>query len=90
MYKRVHLTFRGRVQGVGFRYTSESIAGILGVSGWVKNVAGGDVELVAEQEECVLYDFMRRLEDEFSGYIKDKQADWSQATGEFKDFRIRF
>ncbi|MFH1691290.1 MAG: acylphosphatase [Candidatus Omnitrophota bacterium] len=90
MHKRVHIVFRGMVQGVGFRYTSESIAGSLGVEGWVRNVPSGEVELVVEQEESVLNDFICRLEDEFGGYIKDKQVDWSTATGEFDGFRIEF
>lgn len=78
------------MQGVGFRYTSESIAASLGVNGWVRNVPGGEVEMMAEQEEGVLNDFLRRLEDEFGGYIKDKQVDWPLATGEFKGFQVRF
>lgn len=90
MQKRVHVIFSGMVQGVGFRCTSESIAASLGVSGWVKNVSGGEVEIMAEQEEGILNDFLRRLEDEFGGYIKDKQVDWFNATGEFKGFQIRF
>lgn len=90
MNKRVRLVFRGTVQGVGFRYTSESIASFLNVKGWVRNVPGGEVELVVEQKEDILKDFIRRLEDEFGGYINDRYVDWSQATGEFSDFRIRF
>lgn len=90
MHKRVHIIFRGMVQGVGFRYTSESLASSLGVNGWVRNVAGGEVELVAEQEEVFLKDFICRLEDEFGGYIKEKQVDWLQATGEFQGFHIKF
>lgn len=88
--KRVHLVFRGVVQGVGFRFTSESIAASLGIKGWVRNVPGGEVELIVEQREDILKDFISRLENEFGGYIREKEADWSQATGEFPDFRIKF
>jgi len=78
------------VQGVGFRFTAESVASSLGVSGWVKNLQGGDVEIIAEGTEEVLKDFISRMEEEFGSYIKNKQIDWATATGEFKDFGIRF
>jgi acylphosphatase len=44
LYARVH----GRVQGVGFRATTISVARGLGLSGWVRNLVDGDVELEAE------------------------------------------
>jgi len=90
MTKRVHVVFSGRVQGVGFRFTAESEAASLGVVGWVRNLRGGDVEVVAEETEEILKDFVSRLESEFSGYIRDKEISWESPTGEFKDFSIRF
>jgi acylphosphatase len=38
---------RGRVQGVGFRYFAEHTAKALGLSGWVKNLDDGNVEVYA-------------------------------------------
>ncbi len=90
MKKRVHVIFNGRVQGVGFRFTAESLAAALSVTGWVKNLRGGDVEITAEGEEEVLKDFISRLQEDFSGYIKDKDVAWEDPTGEFKEFGIRF
>jgi len=90
MQKQIHVIFSGQVQGVGFRFTTESIANQLGLSGWVKNIPGGDVEVVAEGEEAALRDILSRLEDQFSGYIVKKQVSWGPATGEFKDFGIEF
>lgn len=40
---RIQLTFRGRVQGVGFRATTHHIAVRHPVSGWVKNLSDGSV-----------------------------------------------
>ena len=90
MHKQVHVYFYGRVQGVGFRYTTESIARDLGVVGWVKNLKGGGVEVIAEASEDRLKEFLQRISQYFKRYIEDTQIQWQTATGEFKDFRINF
>lgn len=90
MKKRVQVVFKGSVQGVGFRFTAESIAKTFVVSGWVRNMHSGDVELVAEQEEDVLKEFLARLDEQFAGFIKDKEVVWGEASDEFKHFAIRF
>jgi acylphosphatase len=90
MKKRIHVVFNGRVQGVGFRFTAESIADSLGVGGWVKNIPGGGVEVLAEGPEEILKDFIFQLETRFAGYIKDKDVLWERDTGEFKEFGVKF
>lgn len=50
MDKRAHVTVRGRVQGVGFRYATAGRARSLDVAGWVRNNADGTVEAVFEGE----------------------------------------
>ncbi len=45
--KRVHLLILGHVQGVFFRVNAKKVADALGVKGWVKNLATGEVELYA-------------------------------------------
>ena len=90
MKKQVHVCYTGRVQGIGFRYTAQDIADDLGVSGWVKNLTTGMVELVAEAEEEILEAFLSRIKHHFSRYIQDIGTQWQSATGEFSDFSIRF
>jgi acylphosphatase len=54
---------RGRVQGVGFRYSACHEARRLGLSGWVRNTPEGDVELWAEgsgEKLCALLRWLRR------------------------------
>jgi acylphosphatase len=46
--RRLSARVRGRVQGVGFRATTVSVARRLGLAGWVRNLVDGDVELEAE------------------------------------------
>ena len=45
---RMHLLVRGRVQGVGFRYTCAAVARSASVHGWIRNLPDGTVEVVAE------------------------------------------
>ena len=51
MAKRVHVLIRGRVQNIGFRAFVLQAADRLGLSGWVRNLPDGRVELEAEGED---------------------------------------
>jgi acylphosphatase len=46
--KRVRITVRGRVQGVGFRYAAVGEARRLALTGWARNQLDGSVEIVAD------------------------------------------
>lgn len=88
MKKQLHAYFTGRVQGVGFRFTCQDIAREMGITGWVKNLTDGRVEVLAESEEEKVSEFFSRLKHYFSRYIQDAQADLQGASGEFSDFSI--
>ena len=88
--KQVHAFFSGYVQGVGFRYTARSVAQSLGVVGWVKNCYDGRVELVAEGEEDALNQVVSQLNRTFEGYVTNSEVSWSEETGEFSSFSIKF
>lgn len=49
-----HFVISGRVQGVGFRYSTKRKAEQLKLSGWVKNLPNGDVEVVAQGDPGML------------------------------------
>lgn len=55
MTKRFLVT--GRVQGVGFRFAAQAYALQLGLTGWVRNVLDGSVEILAEGTESSLISF---------------------------------
>ena len=90
MKKLLHAFYSGAVQGVGFRFTAEAIALRLRISGWVRNLSDGRVEIVAEAREDSLKDFMDQINNAFNRHIQDVKVSWGPAKGEFKDFRIRF
>ena len=88
MEKQIHVFYTGMVQGVGFRFTTEDIAKDLGVCGWVKNLALGGVEIMAQAPEDVLKEFLSRINQHFSHYIRDVDILWFPASNEFKKFSI--
>ncbi len=88
--KRVEAIYSGTVQGVGFRFTARNLALKLNISGWVKNLGDGSVGVVAEGPEPVLKEFLSQLVGNFSGYVRNIDVNWQEATGEFTDFTIRF
>ena len=90
MDKRAHIFYSGYVQGVGFRYTARRVALRNGVVGWVKNLADGRVEFMAEGSEKDLNMTLDSIQQTFSSCIRDADIRWSDATGEFDAFDIKF
>ncbi len=90
MNKQVHVYYSGTVQGVGFRFTAERVARDLGLVGWIKNLYDGRVELVAEGDEEILQQLLDGINQHFKNYIRDTDITHSLATGEFKDFGLKF
>jgi acylphosphatase len=87
--ERRHIRFFGRVQGVGFRYTTARLAAHLPVSGFVRNLPDGSVELVAEGRPRDLDHLQEAISLEMSRHIESAQVMPGPATGEFAEFEIR-
>jgi acylphosphatase len=87
--QRLHVYYSGRVQGVGFRYTTKSVALGFEVTGTVRNLSDGRVELVAEGDRTELEAFRRAIQDsEVGRFVRQEEADWSEAKNEFRGFEI--
>lgn len=82
--------YRGHVQGVGFRFTTQRIASDYEVTGYVRNLPDGRVELVAEGEPDQVDAFLEAVSQRMAGYIDDMQMNTEPARGEFRDFGIRY
>lgn len=82
--------YTGHVQGVCFRLITEAAARSFQVTGYVRNLPDGRVELVAEgaleEVEGLLGDVAKRME----GGIRAAHVSESPPTGEFEGFRIRY
>jgi acylphosphatase len=70
--KRLSITVRGRVQGVGYRYFAQEAAESLGVTGWVRNGWNHEVELEAQADPQTLRLFCERLRE---GPVLSRVAD---------------
>jgi acylphosphatase len=86
---RMHILYSGRVQGVGFRYATKSVAMGFEVTGVVRNLPDGRVELTAEGAPGELEAFQQAIRDSgLGGLIRGEAVSWQQATGEFRGFEI--
>ena len=86
---RLHVFYEGRVQGVGFRWTVKRVAMGFDVTGWVKNLSDGRVELRAEGERGELEAFQSAIPQAgLRRFILRSTEDWMTGTGEFRGFEI--
>ena len=88
MERRIY-HFDGRVQGVGFRYTTQNIAMRYNVHGYVRNLNDGRVELVLEGDGREMDQVVEVLRHKMNGYIRRVESHIIPATGEFESFAIR-
>ncbi len=69
-HKTRRYLFRGRVQGVGFRMTTRRLSRAFPVTGYVRNLPDGRVEVVAAGGEKDVTAFVGAIRREFDGYIE--------------------
>ena len=89
--KRLKVTnlYSGHVQGGGFRYAARTITHGFEVTGTIRNLDDGRVELVAEGEKEELEAFLEAVRQSEVGYfIRQEHASWSEAKNEFRGFEI--
>jgi acylphosphatase len=88
--KRLDAVVRGRVQGVGFRQSTEMQARMLGLTGWVANRRDGSVAVVAEGAKPVLERFLQWLHSGPAlAHVDGVDVFWADSTGEFHTFTVR-
>jgi acylphosphatase len=89
--KRLRLVVSGSVQGVFYRDFTHKQAEELGLKGYVRNMRDGTVEAVLEGEERALKELAKRCwkGPQFSKVAKVEE-EWSEATGGFSDFSVRY
>jgi acylphosphatase len=87
--RRLTVFYSGRVQGVGFRYTVKTVATGFEISGTIRNLADGRVELIAEGLRGELEAFRVAILDAgLAGFVRDEQVIWADVKNEFRGFEI--
>jgi acylphosphatase len=80
----------GRVQGVGFRWFAVEAASAEGITGWVRNVPDGTVEIVAEGDAEAIERFERKVrQGPGHARVDDVVTDFVAPTGQFPTFSPR-
>jgi acylphosphatase len=88
---QAHLIISGRVQGVSFRYYTVQMAQRHKVTGWVRNRADGTVEAVIEGPEAAVEAMIAWCRHGPHAAVVDAVAvEWSEASGDFSAFNMRF
>ncbi len=91
--RRLQLRFEGEVQGVGFRWTTRSVANKIGATGWVRNEWDGSVSMELQGSDEQIAEFFGRLTHAW-GYYQPTyviaQKEEIEAIPSEPDFRVRF
>ena len=86
---RMMIWYSGRVQGVGFRFTACEVATGYDVTGMVRNLPDGRVELIAEGSREELEAFREGIRRSGLGRcIRDEHIQWSEPSGTYRGFEI--
>jgi len=85
-----HVIFIGRVQGVGFRFTAHRMAKRHQLTGFVRNLPDGTVEMLAQGPARDIDDCIQDIKDYFGDHLRETRVQEMPADPKYKDFRITF
>lgn len=88
--RTVRFLFSGRVQGVGFRYTAQRLAGRFAVTGYVRNLDDGQVELVASGDPIEIEGLVTAIEREMGQKIQGVSRGPIDLSTPLSGFTIRY
>ena len=81
--------FTGRVQGVGFRFTTMEVARGFDVTGYIRNLVDGRVQLEVEGRKTEVDALVTALEERMHGYIRKTERSADQRPAQFSGFAIK-
>jgi acylphosphatase len=87
--ERCEVYYSGWVQGVGFRWTARHLAQDHRVTGFVRNLADGRVELVVEGPSPQINSLLAAIDQQMGRHIDNASQSRGPATGEFRTFEVR-
>ena len=91
MYVRAHVIVSGSVQGVGYRYFVSRLARKWELTGWVKNLGTGEVEIDVQGPRGLIESLIQQL---WTGNawatVRNVEVRWDKYSGKYDGFDIRF
>ena len=87
---QAHILYSGTVQGVGFRYMVQRYAVSLDLTGWVKNLPNGSVEILVNGSKENIETLCQNIEEQFGRNIKNKEIQQTTSEKEFENFQISY
>ncbi len=84
------IIFIGRVQGVGFRFTARRAASRRQLTGFVRNVPDGTVEMLAQGRPEDVDDCIQDIKEYFAGYLTETRIEEIPPDPRYTDFKITF
>ena len=84
------IIFKGRVQGVGFRYTAQRMASRYDLTGYVRNLPDGTVEALLQGTKPNIQACLNDLQDTFGGYLRELKTTDKPVNPRYHDFRIAY
>jgi len=85
-----HIIFVGRVQGIGFRFTALDIANRYGLTGLVRNLPDGTVEMITQGTPRDIADCIQDIKESFGVYVRETKIEEITPNPQYKDFKITF
>jgi acylphosphatase len=83
-----HIIFSGEVQGVGFRFTAHRIASHHQLTGFVRNLPDGSVEILAQGKPEDINGCIYEIKVAFTGYIRQTQIEDTPINPKYTNFKI--
>jgi acylphosphatase len=83
-----HIVFTGHVQGVGFRFTAHHIANRYHLTGFVRNLPDGMVEMLAQGTPDDIDSCISQIQNSFAGYMRDSIIEDVPVDARYTEFRI--
>lgn len=86
--REIHVIITGRVQGIGFRARTKFFADALGLTGYVRNLSDGSVEICAQGSHEKLLILLEQVREHFHSYIQEIQSIERAPKAAYTEFRI--
>lgn len=88
---RAQITVRGIVQGVNYRWFAQRNASERGLTGYVRNMPDGSVQVVAEGQRAEIEQLIEALRvGPSAAVVESVTVDWNPPQGDFQRFEVRY